>query len=280
MNEVSQLRRSSAIEQLLSDGWLARVDWLSEIDSTNSFLKRALTEDTASILPRLAVADRQTSGRGRGQNAWWSPDGCLMFSIAWRPDRSTQSDEWDVMPRISQLPLVVGISIASALRAILPNRDQVKVKWPNDVYIDEKKLCGILIESVVGLAEPCWIIGAGVNVFVNIHNAPEPIRSKATSLHRECLSETMATLCVESVLLSIVQRLIETMALWQTDGDFLRRQWPDYCMLTDGWVDIKLTDKSLQGTCCGIDDRGALIIQDPRGRRYSVLSGVVESWSL
>ncbi len=279
MNEVSQLRRSSAIEQILSDGWLVSVDWLAEVDSTNSFLKRTLTDEASLMLPRLVVVDRQTSGRGRGQNAWWSPDGCLMFSLAWRPDCPSQNDEPKIQSRMSQLPLVVGIAIASALRTILPSCDAIKVKWPNDVYVDQRKLGGILIESVVATADSFWIIGAGVNVLVDIKSASEPIRTKATSLHRECTPEVRASLCTESILIAILQRLKETLELWQANNDLLQQLWPDYCMLTDRWVELKQADEILQGTCRGIDHRGALIIEDPRGRHHAILSAVVESWT-
>ncbi len=279
MNEVSELRRSAAISQLQSDGWLVHVDWLHEIDSTNSLLKRMLVDQASSSLPRLVVADRQTSGRGRGKNAWWSPDGCLMFSIAWRPDRSAQSELSEFQSRMSQLPLVVGVSIASALQSILVNRDTIKVKWPNDVYVDRRKLAGVLIESIVGAADPVWIIGAGINVLVDMDSAPETIRSRATSLHRECTSAASISLSMESILIAIVQRLCETLALWQANSDFLSRLWQDYCLLTGRWVEIQTSDKRIQGTCCGIDDRGALIIQDPRGVHHTILSGVVESWT-
>ena len=217
MSGISQLRRSSAIEQLLAEGWLTKIDWLSEIDSTNSFLKRQLIELQPSplrLLPQLVVADQQTTGRGRGQNAWWSPEGCLMFSLAWKPETSQPTDDYDVRLRLTQLPLLVGVSIASALGNLLMDPNAIKVKWPNDVYVDNKKLGGILIESVLDSNEPFWIIGVGLNVLVEIANAPEPIRSKATSLHLECSRSAREGLCRESILIAIIQHLRHSIECW------------------------------------------------------------------
>jgi BirA family transcriptional regulator, biotin operon repressor / biotin---[acetyl-CoA-carboxylase] ligase len=278
LNEVFQIRRAAAIEQLRSDGWLANVEWYAEIDSTNNYLKRELTKTEALDLPRLVVADRQTSGRGRGENAWWSPAGCLMFSLAWRPKPHAKDVERDILLRISQLPLVIGVSIANTLRSLVLDRNAIRVKWPNDVFLAEKKLGGILIESIVGPGEPFWIIGVGINVEVDFADASELIKAKATSLHRECISEVRESLCAESILLAIVPELHATLDRWQQNDDFLRDTWPEYCLLHNRWVQVKTTNESLQGTCTGIDDRGALIMQDPSGRIHTVLSGVVESW--
>ena len=278
MNEVSQLRRLSAIEHLRSDGWLVDVDWFAEIDSTNNFLKRELVSDASKRLPMLTIADRQTAGRGRGPNAWWSPSGCLMFSLAWRPDHLSQMNPIEIQAPMSQLPLVVGIAIAIALQQILVDRDAIKVKWPNDIYIGSKKVCGILIESVIGNSEPYWIVGVGMNVLVDIESAPEPIRSNATSIHRECRSDAHGDLCLESVLISIIQRLRDTLNAWQTNRYFLQQSWPDYCLLTDRSVEIQQTDRRIQGICCGIDERGALLVLDERGQQHAILSGVVQSW--
>lgn len=281
MSGISQLRRSSAIEQILTEGWLTKIDWISEIDSTNSFLKRQLIENQLGpllTLPQLVVADQQTMGRGRGQNAWWSPKGCLMFSLAWKPEASPSTDESDIRSRLTQLPLLVGVSIASALRSFLMNPEAIKVKWPNDIYVDNKKLGGILIESVLGTTEPFWIIGVGLNVLVEFVNAPEPIRSKATSLHLECSRSAREGLCRETILIAITQHLRQSIECWSAQTDYLKRLWPDYCMLTDRWVDIHQTHRCLQGICRGIDERGTLLIEDSLGQTHTAVNGEVRAW--
>jgi BirA family biotin operon repressor/biotin-[acetyl-CoA-carboxylase] ligase len=278
VNEVAQLRRSSAIDQLLADNWLAKVEWFSEIDSTNNYMKRSVGQVSIQALPQLAVADRQTAGRGRGQNSWWSGDGCLMFSLAWRPRPSCQEQPSDIPMRMSQLPLVVGISIADALTDLIDGQAAIKVKWPNDVYVGDRKLGGILIENVVGLSEPFWIIGVGVNVLVDFDNSPEPIRSKATSLHRACTMPVRGNLCIEYALISILSKLRTSLDDWQEDSDFLHKLWPAYCMLTDRWIEVQQNGQCLQGICCGITQDGALILRDKRGHDFHLLTGVVQSW--
>ncbi|MDZ4852097.1 MAG: biotin--[acetyl-CoA-carboxylase] ligase [Pirellulaceae bacterium] len=278
MNELFELRRTAVIDQIVSEGLITHVDWFQEIDSTNAYLKRFLNQNPVSGLPRLVLADRQTAGRGRGKNAWWSPDGCLMFSLAWRPSKTDIHENIEWQSRLVQLPLVVGIAVAKALSGFLKDGNSVKVKWPNDVYIHQKKVCGILIESIVGVDEPFWIVGAGVNVLVPIADAPEPIRSNATSLHLECARSFRETLCVESILLAIVQSLQATFDDWQSNNDFLHQVWSQHCFLTDRLVDIQTSGRNLQGTCIGIDDSGALVLRDQKGLLHCVLSGVVQSW--
>ena len=201
-----------------------------------------------------------------------------MFSLAWKPEPSPSINESDIRSRLTQLPLIVGVSIASALGRLLMEPSSIKVKWPNDIYVDNKKLGGILIESVLDSIEPFWIIGVGLNVLVEIASAPEPIRSKATSLHLECSNAAREGLCRETILIAIMQHLRHSIECWSAKSDYLESLWPDYCMLTDRWVDIHQTHRRLQGVCRGIDERGALLIQDSLGQIHAAVSGEVRAW--
>lgn len=267
------------MDQILSEGWISSIEWLSEIDSTNAYLKRRILGEQLEKLPQLVVSDQQTAGRGRGQNAWWSPEGCLMFSIAWQPDQPSQHVDHCIRGKLSQLPLVIGVSIAKALNRFLSDKKPVKVKWPNDVYVNGKKLGGILIESIFSGSRQFWVIGAGVNLLVKLDSASEPIRSNATSLDLECRSHEREFLNLETILVAIVHEIQKTLEYWQLQEGYLDTVWPEYCILTDRWIEIQQDQRRIEGKCVGIDDRGALLIQEPSGNCQSVLSGVVLAWS-
>lgn len=269
--DINALRRLRAIEQLKdSDHWQT-VDWLPEIDSTNSEQKRRAVQNELPRLPWLLVADRQTGGRGRAGNVWWSPDGCLMFSVALR-------FEGEILERIGQLPLVVGVSLAGAIENQVDSPERVKVKWPNDLFVGEKKLAGILIESVVGSGNAVWIIGVGMNVVVPLDEADLMIRQSATSLHREVTASRRAELSIESVLLDLLDGMAQCLSDWQRDEDWLNEHWTRYAFLNGKRVCVALHDGHVFGRCLGIDAAGALVVDDEQRGRTAILSGVVESW--
>jgi BirA family biotin operon repressor/biotin-[acetyl-CoA-carboxylase] ligase len=260
--------RSAALHELASGG-TTTVEWLDEIDSTNDAMKRAVDEARCPPLPWLLVADRQSGGRGRSANRWWSPDGCLMFSLMLKFGPEIHS-------RITQLPLVVGIAIAKAVRRCVSR--PVFVKWPNDVYVGEKKLAGILIESLVGPSGPVWILGVGLNVSVDFARAAEEIRGRATSLHLESKSASQSITC-ESVLLDVMQSIYGTIDDWKGDAGFLSQLWPEYCLLSGRRIRISVNGDMMEGRCEGIDELGGLMIEDDHGIVRRILSGVIEDWN-
>jgi BirA family biotin operon repressor/biotin-[acetyl-CoA-carboxylase] ligase len=131
------------------------IEVIDETASTNFDLMQRAREITHPI---LLVAKHQTAGRGRAGRMWLSTiDGVLTFSLAWRFDSSAQE--------LMGLPLVVGVALAETLLEIgVP----VKVKWPNDILKEGKKLAGILVESVPsGLKGTCAVIGIGLNLQIS-----------------------------------------------------------------------------------------------------------------
>ncbi|MCI5700665.1 MAG: biotin--[acetyl-CoA-carboxylase] ligase [Lachnospiraceae bacterium] len=150
-----------------------RVLYKDEIDSTNTWAKREaeMGASEGSVL----VADMQTAGKGRRGRSWSSPSGHSVYmSLILRPD---------ILPeRASMLTLVAGLSVAQAVRHDLGL--DAWIKWPNDVVISGKKICGILTE--MSLQMECInyvVIGIGINV--NLKDFPKDIADKATSLCRE-----------------------------------------------------------------------------------------------
>ena len=144
-----------------------------ELDSTNNYLLSHLHEYEDEDV--VAVADSQTHGRGSGTNSWESEDGKnLTFSILIHP--------CDISPsRQFIISMAVSIAIRNVIADIIPDGDLCKIKWPNDIYVGDKKICGILIENSLqgGVLRNCVLgIGLNVNQTLFTSDAPNPISLK------------------------------------------------------------------------------------------------------
>ena len=154
-------------------GWIQTVDFFDELGSTNDHAIR--TADDPRPHPRLVICDRQQAGRGRGANRWWASEGALTFSVVIEPEViGIPRDRWPT------LSVAIGGAICEAIAPCIPSAD-VRLKWPNDVYADGRKLCGILVE-VPPVSPPRLVIGIGVNVANSARNAPPEVQARMTSL--------------------------------------------------------------------------------------------------
>ena len=156
LDDDIELLRADRIRDQLGDtarGWLTRLCVRAHVDSTNSALMRAgLTRD---IDGEVLLAEAQTAGRGRRGREWMSPFGRnLAMSMGVCIDRPLRE--------IGAVGLSVGMAVAGALTE-LGVRD-VKLKWPNDIVVDRRKLCGILIELPSAKEPACVVIGIGINI--------------------------------------------------------------------------------------------------------------------
>jgi BirA family transcriptional regulator, biotin operon repressor / biotin---[acetyl-CoA-carboxylase] ligase len=271
LDELGLNRRDFYKNQIEASGWIRSQDWLKETESTNSLQKKAAMEEKLPSLPWLVVADQQTAGRGRSGNVWWSPSGCLMFSLALRLESSPD--------RMGQLSLVIGLAIANTIRRIVKHPETVRVKWPNDVYVLEKKLAGILIENVTRGQEQLWIVGVGINVLVPIQEAPKTISSNATSLHLEVDPSHLGTIFCEAILIELLTEIQAALEIWRITPDYLQENWNDFCFLTGKQLTITQPTGVIVGHCCGIDSSGGLVLLDELGRKQTILSGAVEKWT-
>ncbi len=249
------------VEQLLAGGWLKRVEWHEETTSTNLLAKEALQQEDELPLPCLWVANRQTEGRGRGENRWWSPEGCLMFSLAWSEPFGLPQE------RIPQLALVVGLSLSKAIERFTEVACQIK--WPNDLYLQHQKIAGILVESC---GRNRWIIGVGLNVQVATQSAAtEELRQRATSLHYWCHRIPSR----EQVLIEVIDSIRNELERWPSHPDYLPQEWFQRCYLTDKRVRIDSPAGALVGRCLGIDTFGRLQIETDDGAIRTIIAGTV-----
>lgn len=231
--------------------FVAQAEVHEELGSTNDRALR-LAARTRSV-PRLIAALRQTAGRGRGANRWWGDQGALLFSLI--------LDSPPVQPeRVPQLSLCMGTAVCQAVRELVPGAD-VRLKWPNDVYLNGRKVCGILIESPTGCSDRL-VVGIGLNVNNSAGTAPPDLAQRATSLRDGALSDFDLTDVLVRLLACIDGTLDEfRQGAWSE----VAQRWRGLCLLTGRCVTIRCGAQSATGTCLGIEDDGALLLRTLAG---------------
>jgi BirA family transcriptional regulator, biotin operon repressor / biotin---[acetyl-CoA-carboxylase] ligase len=245
-----------------AETFIRQFDRSAELPSTNDRAVELVREAVLET-PLLVWSDRQTSGRGRGANRWWSAEGALTFSVV-------LSLESLVLPasRWPKISLTAGVAVCRALSRRLPRAD-IGLKWPNDVFLGEQKVCGILTE-VPGPGATHVIIGIGVNVNNSLGAAPVEVRNRATSLYDLTLHRHDRT----EILIGILQQL-ETCLNWLTlnDGE-LEQSWEEFCLLRGRWVRLRVGEREVEGQCGGVQSDGSLLLTTSEGLK-AFSSGIV-----
>lgn len=248
------LPRSTEVAPLLSTQRLGHpCRYVAETGSTNrdvaAWAQQGVEEGA------VVTAGLQHAGRGRMTRTWFSPpDVNLYFSLLLRPA---------VEPgRAASLPLVAGLAVAEALAAMMPDVP-LRIKWPNDVLIGQRKVCGILCEMQA--ESDCVrhiILGAGVNVNLAREQVPLELQERATSL---CM-ESGRTFSRAAVLAGILNRFEPLYDIWCREGLIpLQAQLASYDALKGQAIRLMRGDEVVAGTACGIQSDGALLIQTDNG---------------
>lgn len=189
------------------------ISYLEKTDSTNNFIKREVRALSASIKSGSVVAARvQTAGRGRNDRQWFSgKDTSLTFSFLLDLKDKSPND-------IAAITLAAGVGTAKALNSL---GLKCRLKWPNDVFVGEKKICGILSETVYNGEKMQAICGIGINV--NLDNqALKSIDAPATSIY----AETAVKYNPFELLPTVLAGLDEWLSLWYEQGtNSISEQW-------------------------------------------------------
>lgn len=232
-------------ERLLACPLIRSVEVHAELGSTSDRAKALADGIAPSRLPLLIVTERQTAGRGRGSNRWWSSSGALTFSLLVAPSRhglAVQSDSG-------------AVSIATAL-AVTDAVDSLAgidatIKWPNDVMVDDRKLAGVLLES------PCrdrLVIGVGVNVANRAADGPAPLRETAVSL-ADIGDQSADRADVLSAVLACLATRLDQLA---RRDDLAPNDWNRRSYLAGREVALSSGQRTIAGVCVGIANNGAL----------------------
>ncbi len=253
-------------DRILADTFVKAIRYHESVDSTNNAAQIDCQSDELTT-PWLVVARQQTAGRGRGSNTWWSAPGALTFSLVIRPAELGLSQS--MWPKAS---LTMGLSVCLALGELLPN-DDLALKWPNDVHLRRKKVCGVLVEVGPRTSETL-VIGIGVNVNNSFQAAPAELRLIATSV----ADVTHQTQCLTGVLTRILCQIQSQIARLAASDPELPADWQRLCALRGRTLEINSGAVITSGVCQGIDDDGALVLLTEGGPTRLFAGVVTRIW--
>jgi BirA family biotin operon repressor/biotin-[acetyl-CoA-carboxylase] ligase len=212
-------------------------------DSTNE-RARELAADGAAH-GTLVTADEQTAGRGRQGRGWIAARGeALLMSVVVREPE----------PRRTLLPLIAALAVCDTVEEVAGD-GRAEIKWPNDVWVDRRKVSGILVEARP--ADGWAVVGIGLNTGVG--EFPDDLRETATTLHLPSPEAALAPLLAALDRWLAADRA-DILAAWR---------------IRDALLDQPVRWQDGEGTARGIDDSGALLVDTPSGRRVTLDAGEI-----
>jgi BirA family biotin operon repressor/biotin-[acetyl-CoA-carboxylase] ligase len=226
-------------------------------DSTNERAKELAMASAPGGL--VVTADEQTAGRGRRGNAWFAPPGsCLLYSALVRPFAADQAP---------LLPLAVPLAVCEAAEAVAPVRCQVK--WPNDIWIDERKVSGVLVEA---RPDEGWaVVGVGLNVAITEDEFPPDLRETATSLLPTEAEGGLPPGGAPGVRRALAV-LNEALSRWIDAGD---DEVLSAYRARDALCGRRISWEGGEGLAEEIDERGHLVVEKGDGERVALGAGEV-----
>ena len=257
---TGSIYNETTIADQIHTKWAGKtVHFARETDSTNLWIKR-LAKEVASE-GTLALAEFQSAGRGRLGRSWEVPEGTsVMMSILLRPKFEPQY--------APTLTLVMGMAVAKAVKNL---GFDVSIKWPNDVVVSHKKICGILTEMGVRDGKIDYaVIGVGINV--NIREFPEEMADKATSLYLESGKEFDRSQ-IPGLVMEAFEEYYEKFAA-ACDLSGLKEEYESILANYNQPVRV-LAKEPYEGVARGITDGGELLVEKTDGTIVAVSAGEV-----
>ncbi|CUU25490.1 bifunctional biotin--[acetyl-CoA-carboxylase] ligase/biotin operon repressor BirA [Duffyella gerundensis] len=223
------------------------------IDSTNQYLLDRLSELQSGD---ACIAEYQQAGRGRRGRQWFSPFGAnLYMSMYWRLEQGPAA--------AMGLSLVIGIIMAEVLQAL--GAPDVRVKWPNDLYLKDRKLAGILVELTGKTGDAAQIVmGAGINLAMRSADAAQinqgwiNLQEAGIAINRNELAATLINSLREALALFEQEGLVPFIGRWAALDNFIDRP-----------VKLIMGDREVYGIARGVDKQGGLLLEQ---------EGEIKSW--
>lgn len=232
------------------------------IDSTNQYMLERINSLKSGD---TCLAEYQSAGRGRRGRQWVSPFGCnLYLSMYWKLDQGPAA--------AIGLSLVVGIVIAETLNKI--SQEKVKVKWPNDLYMNDKKLAGILVELTGKTGDAAHIIiGIGINIGMNVNNIEN---SNTINQEWASLRDEVENIERNELSANIIQALKKSLITFEKEGlkPFLDR-WFKLDNFLNRSVKLLIGNDIITGIERGINEQGALMLQKDNGDIIPYIGGEI-----
>lgn len=261
LEESNDRISEQAIRQFLDTKALGRkLDIYREIDSTNSFTKEAA--HYGAVHGTTVIAEIQTGGKGRLGRKFHSPLGMGVYmSVVIRPKLSIDSS--------LLVTSCAAVAVARAIEKVAPELE-CAIKWVNDIYINGKKVCGILTEASIDVEQgglEYAIIGIGVNV-QNI-SFPEDLTMTATSLKME-LHHNVSRNQLAAEILNCLEEQLDKM----DSGEFMEEYISRSNVIGKNLI-IQQGDNSFKAECTGIDNKGRLIVVTSDDEEKIISSGTI-----
>lgn len=233
---------------------------LDAVDSTNDRAKELAS--AGKLKPAgLVVAERQTGGRGRFGRSWASPVGGIWFTMVVRPEIP--------VALAARMPLLASVVISSVLKRVTGL--DARIKWPNDILIEEKKVAGILTELAAELGRVDYlVVGIGLNANFPVEALDQPDLN-ATTL----LDETGAAVDRTALVSMIVTDIWEALPALADGFDVILEQWREFSATLGRRITLETAGERIEGTAVDLDSEGGLVVRTAGGEQRIFRAGEV-----
>lgn len=240
--------------------------WYKETDSTNARAKEVGEQEENLSKGMLFIAEQQTAGVGRRGRSWESPKGeNIYMSLLLKPEIEPS--------KAPMLTLVMAVAVAEGIREVCKEmQESLQIKWPNDIILNKKKVCGILTEMTLDGTEIKYVvIGVGINV--NQKTFSEELAEKATSMAMEFSQEFDRKILISSVL----EKFYEYYDGFLHTGDlsYLQETYNQMLVNRDTEVVIHEPGNEYCAKALGINAQGELLVERKDGRKQNIYAGEV-----
>lgn len=225
--------------------------YLLRTDSTNEYMKRIL-RDREVEFGTVVCTVQQSKGRGRAGRLWESPPGGLWFSILLRQEMPLQQTAF--------LSLVFAVAVSRAINCFTHLACQVK--WPNDIYLDRRKLAGILLETAGDPEDGKLIVGIGINVNTDMDDVSLETGKRAVSMEEFVDTPLQIDDVLEAVLYQMERYYFRYI---KEGGDTILSEFKKICLHLGQKVQVNLATGSISGICIDIEPQGSLVLDTGNG---------------
>lgn len=230
-----------------------------EVTSTNEVAKEMARRGAEEGV--VVIAEAQSRGRGRLGRRWISPRGGVWLTVILRPTISPEA--------ALRMQFITAVSVARAIEETLGL--EVEVKWPNDILIHGRKVCGILTESGLRGGELEFVaLGVGINANIDINAFPEDLRESVTSLREEAKHEVSRRFLLKSLLANLERYYVKFL---RGEFDQILDEWRSLTSMLGKRVVVTNLHEKIEGEAVDVDQDGALVIRLDGGPLRRVLSG-------
>lgn len=247
---------------LVTEGPYNRLDYTTATGSTNADLLALSDPAAGEPAPdwTIATVERQDSGRGRLGRPWSAPEGAqVIFSVLFRPGAEN-------LERLGTIPLACGLALMDTLTEL--GVAQAGLKWPNDVLLRGRKLCGILAEAASLDTEPAVVIGIGTNISLTAEELPVP---HATSLALEGVEVDR-----NRFLITVLSHLHRRLREWAGPDSAWLADYRAVCTSIGQDVRVILPgERELLGRATGVAEGGQLQVRDAAGTLHTLNAGEI-----